>query len=46
MTVRVEGMPHHVMSMRFAPTQNADVRGGGEIPNRCVRIIRWLLNVM
>ena len=45
-TVRVEGMPHHVMSMRFAPTQNADVRGGGEIPNRCVRVIRWLRNVM
>ena len=28
MTVRVEGMPHHVMSNCFAPAQGADVRGG------------------
>ena len=26
-TVRVEAMPHHVMSKCFAPAQGADVRG-------------------
>jgi len=46
MTVRVEGMPHHVMSKCFAPAQGADVRGWVQDTGFCVRVIRWLLNVM